>query len=284
MAKSRTSLTRYDAALRALDEASSVDDVKKIRDQAEAFRAYARQAKNRTLEIRAIEIRIKAERRIGEMIVAQKTTVGLNRGAKGSKVSGSVRVPVKDDRPTLAEVGIDKHLAHRARRLASIGAEDFQQMIDGWRARMERTSDKLTVHLLRDHEAERKHAELEKRENKLKEWNNQRPMEELEEYEQLDEESSLPEKYETLKQRYERMLRENWAAPGTLPVKYDTACKIVAEAMWRVVTVSGLISVPGGTPEFFHRELYDIAEKLDDRLTKLAAAHFASMQPSNGMG
>ncbi|GAA2867211.1 hypothetical protein GGQ99_001323 [Aminobacter niigataensis] len=87
-----SSLIRYDAACRALAEAKSVDDVKDIRDSAEAMRAYAKQARNKQLEVDAAEIRIRAERRLGEMIRDQKSTVGLNQGAAGSVVTGSVKV------------------------------------------------------------------------------------------------------------------------------------------------------------------------------------------------
>jgi hypothetical protein len=51
------------------------------------------------------------ERRVGELMAAQRETVGLNRGLSGTAVSGSELVPVKDERPTLADAGIDKHLA-----------------------------------------------------------------------------------------------------------------------------------------------------------------------------
>lgn len=57
------------------------------------------------------EIRIRAERRIGELMEAQREGVGFNSGAMG--VGSEVRV---DGRPTLAEAGIDKHLADRALR------------------------------------------------------------------------------------------------------------------------------------------------------------------------
>jgi len=66
------SLQRYDAACRALAEAKSVDEVKDIRNQAEAMRAYAKQAKNKQLEIDASEVRFRAERRIGELMAAQR--------------------------------------------------------------------------------------------------------------------------------------------------------------------------------------------------------------------
>ena len=49
-----------------------------------------------------------AERRLGEMIAAQKATVGLRRGVVGSTVSGAKQEPLRDTRPSLADVGIDK--------------------------------------------------------------------------------------------------------------------------------------------------------------------------------
>ena len=76
-------LVRYDAACHALAEAKAVDEVLKIRNVAEAMRASARQAKNRELEIDAAEIRIRAERRIGQLMKAQRESVGLAKGTKG---------------------------------------------------------------------------------------------------------------------------------------------------------------------------------------------------------
>ena len=73
-------LIRYEAACRAVAEAKTVDEAKDLRDKAEAMRAYARQAKNRQLEVDTAEIRMRAERRLGEIIKAQKDTVGLAKG------------------------------------------------------------------------------------------------------------------------------------------------------------------------------------------------------------
>lgn len=133
------SLVRYDAACRALAEAKTVDDVKDVRDAAEAMRAYARQAKNKQLELDAAEIRIRAERRVGELMQAQSETVGLNTGTAGKgrpALGGSEFDPPKtDDRATLAGAGIDKHLADRARKLAALPQEKFERLVDTWRER-----------------------------------------------------------------------------------------------------------------------------------------------------
>src|SRR5262245_11950517 len=111
----RQDLKNYDAACAALAAAVAVDEVKEIHDEAAAVAAYARQAKNKDLEARAAEIRMRATRRLGEMIREQKRTVGLNRGNAGGLSNNP-----PDERPTLASQGIDKNLAHQARTLGDL--------------------------------------------------------------------------------------------------------------------------------------------------------------------
>ena len=66
---------------------------------------------------RAVGIRIRAERRLGEMIRHQKETVGLN---TGTLLRGTTEEP-RDNRPTLAQAGIDKRAATRHQRNAGGG-------------------------------------------------------------------------------------------------------------------------------------------------------------------
>jgi len=146
-----TALIKYDAACLALAAAKSVDEARDIRNQAEAMRAYARQAKNKQLEVDASEIRFRAERRLGEIIAAQKTTVGLanggEHGGRSSKIDGS-RAEPSNIRPTLAEAGIDKKLSSRAQQYAAIPAPQFEAILSERRERIEQENERVTVNLL----------------------------------------------------------------------------------------------------------------------------------------
>jgi hypothetical protein len=85
------------------------------------MRAYARIANDTQLEADAVEIRMRATRRLDQLRVAQKETVGLNAGTRGNLRHGRV-----DEKPTLSSQGIDKNLAHQARRLGEMSDEKFE--------------------------------------------------------------------------------------------------------------------------------------------------------------
>lgn len=131
--RASAALAKYDHACRAIAEAKTVDEAKDIRDKAVALAVYARQAKNRDLEADAVEIRMRATRRLDQLRVSQKESAGLNTGARGTGTS--VRV---DEKPTLAEQGVDKNLAHQARKLGALSDGQFEQFVDGAREAVSR--------------------------------------------------------------------------------------------------------------------------------------------------
>jgi len=121
-----SALIKYDAACHALAEAVALDEVKDIRDKASAMQAYARQAKNKQLEVDASEIRIRAERRLGEILIEQKADGGLATGGQPYQATPTGNGGVEILRPTLADAGIDYNLSSRAQAIAGIPEEEFE--------------------------------------------------------------------------------------------------------------------------------------------------------------
>ena len=134
-------LIAYDAARRALTEAKNFDEVREISNRAEALRAYALQAKNRHLEIDAAEIRIRAQRRIGELIEDLKSTAGFSKGGRPLKGSEG------DSRPTLADLGIDHKLSSLSQLLARQPLEVFEDRLNTWRSGLVFSSKRVTTSL-----------------------------------------------------------------------------------------------------------------------------------------
>lgn len=118
-----TALTRYEAARTALAEAHRVDEVKDIRDKAEAMAAYARQAKDSDLIQYATEIKVRAERRCGELLARTEK----NTGAKGA---GPIAVERYDrNTPTLAQMGLTKDESSRYQQLAAMPTDHFETTV-----------------------------------------------------------------------------------------------------------------------------------------------------------
>jgi hypothetical protein len=121
-------LIKYNAARRALAEAHRVDEVKDIRDKAVAMVAYAKQANDTELERYAKEIRLRAERRAGELL----RDMNKNQGALPGKTGIKAR-PVLDTTPKLADLGITKSQSSRWQHLADLPVADFEAEILGGR-------------------------------------------------------------------------------------------------------------------------------------------------------
>jgi hypothetical protein len=130
----------------------SVDEVKDIRDTAEALRAAARVAKNKQAEIDMAEIRIRGHRRLGELMELQRQAGAMNAGGRPSETG--LRTNPVSAAPTLADAGIDKNLADRARKFAAIPETEFEGILADRRERFQQEDERVTVNLM---EAGEKH-------------------------------------------------------------------------------------------------------------------------------
>lgn len=144
-------LVHYNAACAAVAAAKSTDEAKDWRDRAEAMRAYAHQSKNRQLEIDAAEIRIRAERRLGQLIAEQKATVGLATGVRMAgrdTFGGAVMEPPTENRPTLSDIGVDKKLSAHSQKVAAIPEAEFEDLVADWRDTLETENERVSTNIL----------------------------------------------------------------------------------------------------------------------------------------
>ncbi len=109
-----TELVRFEAARRALADARTIDEVKDVRDKAEALRLYMKQA-GHGLEMQndVAEIKLRAERRAGELLEES-----LQHG--GDPTLRDVR---------LRDIGISEVQSHRWQAEASVPEEDFERHV-----------------------------------------------------------------------------------------------------------------------------------------------------------
>jgi len=113
-------LKRYDAMCAAIVACHRVDEVKEIRDQALALQVYAQQAQNLDAERKAAEVRLRAERRAGQLLEEMAKT-GERDQSGGDRKSWSQPATMK-----LADLGISKSQSSRWQRLAQVSDQDFE--------------------------------------------------------------------------------------------------------------------------------------------------------------
>lgn len=120
-------LMKYDQARTALAEAKSLREVKVITDKMTALKEYARRAKDKDLELMAQEMRLRAERKFGELSLQLETSKG-GRPRNNGKVA-TVSTQAKKD--VLAELGVDQRHANRCEKLAeeNMDEEEFEEKV-----------------------------------------------------------------------------------------------------------------------------------------------------------
>jgi phage N-6-adenine-methyltransferase len=119
MASSVTSLSRIEDAHRALSSAKTLDDVLKIRDQAEALRVYIK-CISESLDAAnaASEVKLRAERKAGEMLAA------MDNAKTGPNQLGNTPLP-----NSLEDLGIDKMQSSRWQREAAVDEDTFVEYL-----------------------------------------------------------------------------------------------------------------------------------------------------------
>ncbi|SEE37070.1 hypothetical protein SAMN05444161_5561 [Rhizobiales bacterium GAS191] len=133
-------LVRYDAMCLAIANAREVDEVKDIRDKAIAFETYARQAKNTDNERLACEIRLRAERKAGELSKQLEKAPGArtDKQPPGIVPGGSTK------QEKLEAAGISEDQARRWEKLAEVPQKDFDSILTD-RSKMPTTTGIIRV-------------------------------------------------------------------------------------------------------------------------------------------
>ena len=163
-------LSLYDYAREALRAAVKVDDVKNVRNEAERLRLYARQAKDKGLMADATELKLRAERRLGQML-EEAHRMGLISvgGRPRAKETSSSSEPVFEEsmQPfSLKDAGIDKKLSMKAQAWAKLGDPDFEAKLQEVRNKIE-ASGATIVNPAKDLSTADKKARREQRESDL---------------------------------------------------------------------------------------------------------------------
>ncbi len=136
-----TRLVHFDTARREIELARNIDEVKNIRDKAEALRAYAKQA-GESLEMQntCAEIKLRAERKAGELLSEQVR-----------EPRETDRVLMSDDmtskKPKLLDLGISRNQSSSWQKIADIPEAKFEQHIAETKEKKEELTTASTLRL-----------------------------------------------------------------------------------------------------------------------------------------
>lgn len=125
-------VARYEVMRAAIMECHQIDEVKELHDKTKALAEYSRQARDFDAERRVGEIRIRAERRVGELL----KELARADHADAGKVSGAVRSGNTSNNGTrspyakaLEDNNIPRQTAHRYQSLANVPEDIFEAAV-----------------------------------------------------------------------------------------------------------------------------------------------------------
>lgn len=152
-------LVKLDEARRALAEASTLQEIKDIRDKAEAIKAYVKAA-GYSLEMQnqAAETKLRAERKGGELLKEMEKNKG------GWESCGNTMLP-QDVAPKLKDLGIHKMQSVRWQQIADLPEDRFEEVIEETKEEKKELTQSLMLRESKDFQLQKKkagHAELPK--------------------------------------------------------------------------------------------------------------------------
>lgn len=142
-------LLTVEKAQQFLAQSRDVDEVRDVADKAKAVALYLR-SRSASLESQndAAEIRLRAERRLGELTKEMPKAKGV-RMAGGGRGAGGPVVRPPAQAPTLKDQGIDKRDAAKWQALAAIPEKKFESFVAETRAKGERITTSAPLKLAR---------------------------------------------------------------------------------------------------------------------------------------
>jgi len=153
-----SALVHYEAARSELAAAVRIDEVKSIHDKADAIRAYAHMAQDVELEKNAAELKLRAERRLGELLFKLGEEGILVAGRPMlEENNGSHEEPLK--RVRLADLNVPKKLSMRSQKIAGIAERAFNAMVAKKREEIGKTGGRVSLNLVKEMEKQERATE-----------------------------------------------------------------------------------------------------------------------------
>jgi hypothetical protein len=125
-------IAEYRLARAQLEAATRFEDVKKMHDTLEALRAYAAAAKDRQMENLAGELRMRAERKAGQLLIDSRQNGSRQIGGRPLRGEPLETIPtgrVSNLIPTLKELGVTGKEAMYWQEIAELSDTEFEDSL-----------------------------------------------------------------------------------------------------------------------------------------------------------